>query len=88
MTQIRAARAASDWPALAATAHRLRPTLQLLGAAGLLPALALLEAPNTHEADKAAAAEAFERGLAELLEKLPRAVSKEAAKQEAESPSR
>ena len=78
LAQIKAARAASDWPELAATAHRLRPTLQLLGAAGLLPALALLESNDSAAtADKAAAAEAFERGLAELLKKLPAVVSKE-----------
>ena len=50
VAELRAALAAADWPAAAALAHRLRPSLRLLGATDLGPWLETLEAPKADTA--------------------------------------
>ena len=74
MAEIRTAHAAAYWPAVAALAHKLRPSLRLLGAAGLAPWLATLEAKEAPEAERQTAAEALAGGLEELLSALPETV--------------
>ena len=71
---LRAAHAAPDWPAAAAVAHKLRPSIRLLGAAGLNPWLAALEAEACPEPERRAAAERLVAGLTELLAALPREI--------------
>lgn len=71
LADLRAAHAAADWPALAALAHKLRPSLRLLGAASLVPALDTLEATTVSEAERHAAAAHLIAGLADLLAALP-----------------
>ncbi len=66
---------APDWNAVAALAHKLRPSLCLLGAAGLVPSLDALEAPATPEAALRQAADALAAGLEALLATLPRDVA-------------
>ena len=76
LAEVAAARAAADWPAVAATAHRLRPSLQLLGAP-FLSALDMLEASaDASEAEPAAAA--LEAGLRALLQALPEKIAEQA----------
>ena len=72
VTELRAARGAADWPAAAAIAHKLRPSLRLLGAAGLNPYLVALEthAPSP-EATRSGAADQLAAGLEALLAALP-----------------
>jgi signal transduction histidine kinase/DNA-binding NarL/FixJ family response regulator/HPt (histidine-containing phosphotransfer) domain-containing protein len=70
--ELRTARAGADWPTVAALAHKLKPSLRLLGAAGLTPAVAALEAEGTPEAEREAAVEAFVAGLEALLTVLPK----------------
>ncbi|WP_310394823.1 response regulator [Hymenobacter sp.] len=71
VADLRAAHAAADWPAAAAVAHKLRPSLRLLGAAGAAPWLETLEAEATTEPERQAAAQALAAGLDELLVLLP-----------------
>ncbi len=68
---LRTALAAADWPATAALAHKLRPSLPLVGAAPLAPSLETLEAAAAPAAARQAAAEALATGLAGLLAVLP-----------------
>ncbi|MCI1188604.1 response regulator [Hymenobacter sp. DH14] len=74
VAELRAAHAAADWPAAAALAHKLRPSLRLLGAATLTPGLDALEAAAAPDAELQQAAEALAAGLEALLAELPREV--------------
>ncbi|GAB3583012.1 ATP-binding protein [Hymenobacter daeguensis] len=74
VADLRAARAAADWPAVAALAHKLKPSLRLVGAAGLTPVIAALEAEATPDTARQEATEAFVAGLEELLAELPKEV--------------
>ncbi len=74
LAELRTAQAATDLPALAALAHRLRPSLQLLGAASLEAHLAALEAPGVTSVAAHRAARALGRGLGALRKQLPRSV--------------
>ncbi len=76
VADLRVAHAAADWPAAAAVAHKLRPSLRLLGAAGLVPWLETLEAEAATDAQRQDATEALAAGLAELLAALPAQVDK------------
>jgi signal transduction histidine kinase/DNA-binding response OmpR family regulator len=69
LADLRTAAAAADWNAVAALAHKLRPS------AGLSPLLDAVEAANRPAPERAAAAEGLLAGLAELLAALPRAVT-------------
>ena len=71
LAELRAARATADWPAAAAIAHKLRPSLRLLGAATLTPWLETVEAAAATDAERQAAAEKLVSGLDELLAALP-----------------
>ena len=72
VAELRAAAAAADWPAAAAVAHRLRPSLRLLGAGALTPSLETLESKAAVEgAERRAAADALASGLEALLAALP-----------------
>ena len=66
--------ACTDWPAAAALAHKLRPSLRLLGAAALIPWLDTLEAPAATDDARHEATIALVTGLEELLAALPREV--------------
>ena len=74
LAELRAAQAATDLATLAALAHRLRPSLQLLGALPLEPHLAALEAPDVTSGAAHRAARALIQGLAALLKQLPQYV--------------
>ena len=74
LAELRAAQATTDLGALAALAHRLRPSLQLLGAASLEPHLAILEAPDAASVAVHRASRALIRGLGTLRKQLPRSV--------------
>ncbi|GAA4347787.1 hypothetical protein GCM10023185_03090 [Hymenobacter saemangeumensis] len=71
LEEVRAGLAAADWPALATLAHKLRPSLRLLGAAALVSPMEVLESPNASDAERKAAAAQFADGLQALLEVLP-----------------
>ncbi|WP_210513896.1 PAS domain-containing sensor histidine kinase [Hymenobacter terricola] len=71
VADLRAALAAADWPAVAAVAHKLRPSLRLVGAARLTPGLAAVEAEAATDAERQAATEGLVAGLEELLAALP-----------------
>jgi signal transduction histidine kinase/HPt (histidine-containing phosphotransfer) domain-containing protein/ActR/RegA family two-component response regulator len=75
VAELRTARAGADWPEMAALAHKLRPSLRLLGAAALAPLLDALEAPATPDTERHEAAEALAAGLEELLAALPHEVA-------------
>ena len=60
-----------NMPAAAALAHKLRPSLQLVGAAALLPLMARLEDTEAPLVVRAVAAEKLAEGLEELLAALP-----------------
>ena len=72
---LRTASAAQDWTAVGALAHKLRPSLRLLGATGLAPLLETVESPVYGPTERASAAEALLAGLAELLAALPKQVA-------------
>ncbi|WP_046243641.1 response regulator [Hymenobacter terrenus] len=78
VADLRTAHAAADWLTAAALAHKLRPSLRLLGASGLMPWLETLEAEGTTGAKRQAATERLIRGLEKLLKALPTKVSAEA----------
>ena len=75
VAELHTAAATANWPAAAAVAHKLRPSLRLLGAAGLTPNLDALEAPTAPDAARAEATAALAAGLAELLATLPHEVA-------------
>ena len=69
-------RAAADWSAAAAVAHKLRPSLCLLGTAPLMPHLEVLESKTAVEAAEfQAAADQLATGLEALLAVLPQEVT-------------
>ena len=72
VTDLRAAHAAADWPAVAALAHKLRPSLRLLGAETLVPSLETLETPVASDEERHMAASELVLGLSALLTTLPR----------------
>jgi signal transduction histidine kinase/DNA-binding NarL/FixJ family response regulator/HPt (histidine-containing phosphotransfer) domain-containing protein len=74
VADLRTALAAADWPTTAAVAHKLKPSLRLVGAASLTPLIAALEADDTPATQRPATVEAFVAGLEELLAVLPREV--------------
>jgi HPt (histidine-containing phosphotransfer) domain-containing protein len=74
LAELRVAQAATDLPVLAALAHRLRPSLHLLGAHPLAPHLAVLETPGLASVDAHRAARALAQGLAALLRHMPQSV--------------
>ena len=69
-----AALAASDWHAAAAVAHKLRPSLKLIGAGQLVPWMEVLESKASPAAERQAATQALATGLTEVLAALPTAV--------------
>ena len=71
---LRSARARADWPAVAAVAHKLRPSLRLLGAGSLVPWLRTVESQTSTDEARQAAAEALAVGLDELLQVLPQEI--------------
>ena len=75
VVELHTAWACADWEVAAALAHKLRPSLRLLGAAALTPWLEALEAAATTEAERYQAADALATGLAVLLAALPREVA-------------
>ena len=75
LEDLRTAAMARDWPAVGALAHKLRPSLRLMGAAGLAPLLETVESPVYGDTERASAAEALLDGLAKLLAALPREVA-------------
>jgi signal transduction histidine kinase/DNA-binding NarL/FixJ family response regulator/HPt (histidine-containing phosphotransfer) domain-containing protein len=74
LAELRTALAAADWSTAAAVAHRLRPSLNLLGAARVAPHLQTVEAKEAPDADRRAATEGFIAELEALLEGLPERV--------------
>ena len=74
LAELRAAQVATDLTAMAALAHRLRPSLQLLGAQLLAPYLAVLETPDLASVEAHRAARALAQGLAALLQHVPQSV--------------
>ncbi|GAB2852665.1 response regulator [Hymenobacter ruber] len=74
VADLHAALAAADWPAAAAVAHKLRPSLKLIGAGQLMPLMEVLESKTSAEADRQQATQALAAGLTELLAALPTAV--------------
>ncbi|OGX87989.1 response regulator [Hymenobacter glacialis] len=72
---LRAALAGADWTAAASVAHKLRPSLRLLGVAGLVPFLEQLESQTSTEPERKAATSEFLSGLEDLLAVLPREIS-------------
>ncbi|MGI4887218.1 MAG: ATP-binding protein [Janthinobacterium lividum] len=74
LAELRAAQAATDLTVLAALAHRLRPSLQLLGSQLLAPHLAVLETPGVASVEAHRAARALVQGLAALIRHLPQSV--------------
>jgi HPt (histidine-containing phosphotransfer) domain-containing protein len=72
VADLRAAQEAADWPAAAAIAHKLRPSLRLVGAVNLVPCMAVLEAHTAADHERQAAAQELEMGLEELLKVLPK----------------
>ncbi|GAA3976082.1 PAS domain-containing sensor histidine kinase [Hymenobacter antarcticus] len=76
VADLRAAAAAADWPAAAAVAHKLRPSLRLLGAAPLTPSLEVLETKAAIDAaEQEKATTALAAGLEALLLALPQEVA-------------
>ena len=74
VVELHTAWACSDWETAAALAHKLRPSLRLLGAAALTPWLDVLESPAATDEARDDACDALASGLAALLAALPREV--------------
>ena len=75
IADLQAAHAATNWPAAAAVAHKLRPSLRLLGAIGLTPCLEMLEAKEASAEVRQTATQQLSLGLGKLLVALPKEVS-------------
>ncbi|MDO7874879.1 response regulator [Hymenobacter sp. ASUV-10] len=73
IAEMRDAQATADLPALSALAHKLRPSLRLLGAA-VSPWLEEVENKDAAEADRLAAAAPLIERLQELVQQLPSAL--------------
>ena len=69
-----AALTASDWHAAAAVAHKLRPSLKLIGAGQLMPCMEVLESKTSTAAERQAATQGLATGLSAVLAALPPAV--------------
>ena len=69
--ELRTAWVGADWAAAATIAHKLRPSLRLLGAAQLAPWLETLEAQESTDAKRYEATAGLAAGLEELLAVLP-----------------
>ena len=74
VADLHAALAATDWQAAAAVAHKLRPSLKLIGAGQLMPWLEMLESKAAPDAERQEATQALATGLAEVLAVLPKVV--------------
>ncbi|MBJ6109126.1 response regulator [Hymenobacter sp. BT523] len=74
VAELRTALAAADWPAAAAVAHKLRPSLRLIGAAQVVAPLAAVESSDSTDAERQAGAEQLVAGLEALLAGLPKEV--------------
>ena len=72
--ELHTAGAGADWLVAAAIAHKLRPSLRLLGAARIAPWLEILESAAATEAERYEATLGFATGLQELLKALPKQV--------------
>ncbi|GAB3853587.1 hypothetical protein GCM10028822_22520 [Hymenobacter terrigena] len=72
--ELHTAWACSNWHAAAAVAHKLRPSLKLIGAEQLVPWMEALESKTGSEAERQEATMALATGLTELLAALPTAV--------------
>ncbi|MFC7667283.1 response regulator [Hymenobacter humi] len=79
VADLRMAHAAADWTAAAAVAHKLRPSLRLLGADSLSEAIAVLEAKSSSEPERQTATMQLAVGLEELMKVLPREVESPAS---------
>ncbi|MDB5236533.1 MAG: hypothetical protein JWR44_3526 [Hymenobacter sp.] len=75
VADLRDAIARADWPAAAAIAHKLRPSLRLVGAAQLAQHLESVEAEDAPDTGRQAAAAGLATGLEELLKALPKALA-------------
>nr|WP_230688390.1 PAS domain-containing hybrid sensor histidine kinase/response regulator [Hymenobacter jeongseonensis] len=75
VAELRQAHPAADWPTAAALAHKLRPSLRLLGAVRIAPWLEILEADASTTAERAEATLELAAGLEELLAVLPKELS-------------
>ena len=73
VADLHAALTATDWHAAAAVAHKLRPSLTLIGAATLVPWLEALERQTAPDATRHEATRALAAGLTALLAALPTA---------------
>ena len=73
--ELHTAWACAGWPVAAAIAHKLRPSLRLLGAAHLTPKLEILETEASTDAERQYATLDLALGLKELLVALPKEVS-------------
>ena len=74
VADLHAALTATDWHAAAAVAHKLRPSLTLIGAATLVPWLEALERQTAPDATRHEATRALAAGLTALLAALPTAL--------------
>ena len=74
VADLHAALAATDWHAAAAVAHKLRPSLKLIGTATLVPWLEALERKTAPDATRHEATRALAAGLTALLAALPTAL--------------
>ena len=74
LDELSAAVAAADAIVLSAVAHRLRPSLRLVGAAHLLPLAIIMEDAEVDSAVRVRAAQEFSESLAALLTVLPEKV--------------
>ena len=72
LDELRTALSVSDWPTVASQAHKLRPSLQLLMAAGVMPHLNIVESETSTATERQAGTKGFIAGLDELLAILPR----------------
>ena len=72
---LRAAHTTANRPTAAAVAHKLRPSLRLLGAISLMPYLEMLEAKEASAEAQQAATQQLTLGLDELLAALPKEIS-------------
>ncbi|WP_216688079.1 ATP-binding protein [Hymenobacter siberiensis] len=72
VADLHAALAASDWHYAAAVAHKLRPSLKLIGANTLVPWMEILESKTGPDAARREATLALATGLTEVLAALPK----------------
>ncbi|WP_051719023.1 ATP-binding protein [Hymenobacter sp. IS2118] len=75
VVELHTAWAGADWQVASSLAHKLRPSLRLLGAVRLAHWLGILEAAAATDEERGEATAAFAAGLEELLAVLPKEVS-------------